>query len=134
LTLGGILVQQAASTAWAYHVADAPAAHQLSDHRNHPFVRAKQGERAMQAVLLRDIFGNTVHSVAISPSWLRWNGGTIRSLAQAIYDERVFTRLPVLGDALEEAGCDDLDILRHCRGPGPHVRGCWLIDLLLGKE
>ena len=54
--------------------------------------------------------------------------------AQAIYDDRALERLPVLADALEEAGCTDAAILEHCRGPGPHVRGCWVIDLLLGKE
>jgi hypothetical protein len=54
-------------------------------------------------------------------------------MAQAIYNERGFDRLPILGDALEDAGCTDRDILDHCRGPGPHVRGCWAVDLLLGK-
>jgi hypothetical protein len=55
-------------------------------------------------------------------------------LAQAIYDEGAFDRLPVLADALEETGCTNADILGHCRGPGPHVRGCWVVDLLLGKK
>jgi hypothetical protein len=55
-------------------------------------------------------------------------------MAQVIYDERKFEDLPFLADALEEAGCDNADILNHCRGPGPHVRGCWVVDLLLGKE
>jgi hypothetical protein len=55
-------------------------------------------------------------------------------MAQAIYNDRRFSDLPILADALEEAGCTDPDILTHCRGPGPHVRGCWVIDLLLGKE
>jgi hypothetical protein len=55
-------------------------------------------------------------------------------LAQAIYDDRAFDRLPILADALEEAGCDTADILAHCRGPGPHVRGCWVVDLILGKQ
>jgi hypothetical protein len=55
-------------------------------------------------------------------------------LACAIYDDRAFEQLPILADALEEAGCDNADILAHCRGPGPHVRGCWLVDLLLGKS
>ena len=55
-------------------------------------------------------------------------------LAQGIYDDRAFDRMPVLADALEEAGCYDADILAHCRQPGEHVRGCWVVDLLLGKE
>ena len=54
--------------------------------------------------------------------------------AQAIYDDRDFDRLPILADALEEAGCTNADILAHCRQPGEHVRGCWVVDLLLGKE
>jgi hypothetical protein len=52
----------------------------------------------------------------------------------AIYDERAFDRLPVLADALEDAGCADADLLGHLRGPGPHVRGCWAVDLILGKS
>jgi hypothetical protein len=55
-------------------------------------------------------------------------------LAQGIYDERAFERLPILADALEDAGCTDAAILVHCRGPGPHVRGCWVVDLILGKQ
>jgi hypothetical protein len=55
-------------------------------------------------------------------------------LASHIYDSRAFDRLPILADALEEAGCKDAEILAHCRGPGPHVRGCWVVDLVLGKE
>ena len=70
----------------------------------------------------------------LDPAWLAWNDGTVRRLAAAIYEERAFARLPVLGDALEEAGCRDEGVLTHCREPGPHVRGCWLVDLLLGKS
>ena len=55
-------------------------------------------------------------------------------VARAIYDDRAFDRLPILADALMDAGCDDEQILAHCRGPGPHVRGCWVVDLVLGKE
>jgi hypothetical protein len=55
-------------------------------------------------------------------------------MAQAIYDERAFDRLPILADALEDAGCTNADILGHCRGAGPHAKGCWVVDLLLGKE
>jgi hypothetical protein len=55
-------------------------------------------------------------------------------LVQGLYDERAFDHLPILADALEEAGCTNADILNHLRGPGPHVRGCWVVDLLLDKE
>jgi len=59
--------------------------------------------------------------------------GTVIKLAQAIYDDRAFDRLPILADALEEAGCTNIDILEHCRVPGPHVCGCWVVDLLLSE-
>jgi hypothetical protein len=68
---------------------------------------------------------------AVRPDWLT---ETAVALARAIYEERAFDRLPILADALEDAGCDDADILAHCRGDGPHVRGCWVVDLVLGKE
>jgi hypothetical protein len=91
-------------------------------------------ERKQQVKLLREIFGNPFRPAAVDASWLSWNGRTVPMIAQAIYDERAFERLPILADALEDAGCGDTDILRHCREPGEHVRGCWVIDLLLGKE
>ena len=85
--------------------------------------------------LLRDIFGPLpFRPVVIPPSVLGWGNGTVRKLAVAIYDERSFDRLPNLADALEEAGCQDEDILGHCRRPGPHVRGCWVVDSILGKQ
>jgi len=85
-------------------------------------------------LLLRDIFGGVFRTVAMGESWLAWNDGAVRKMAQAIYDDRAFDRMPQLADALEEAGCDNPDLLAHCRQPGPHVRGCWAVDLLLGKE
>ena len=72
-------------------------------------------------------------AIAVSRSWLQWNDGTIPKIAQTIYDHRTFADLPILADALEEAGCDNADILTHCRSSGEHVRGCWVVDLLLGK-
>lgn len=90
---------------------------------------------------LRDIFGNFFHPAAINPAWRAWKDGTVVKLAQAVYDEREIPsghldagRMASLADALEESGCTDQHILAHCRGPGPHVRGCWVVDLLLGKE
>jgi hypothetical protein len=99
-------------------------------------------ERAAQAALLRDHFGPLpFRPVPIDAAWLAWNGGTVRQLAQAAYQERELPsgtldvgRLGVLADALEEAGCTQAELLRHLRGPGPHVRGCWVIDLLSGRE
>jgi hypothetical protein len=83
--------------------------------------------------LLRDHLGNPFRPVALDPSWLAWNAGIVPRMAQAIYDDRAFDRLPILADALEEAGCTNADILAHCRSEVPHVRGCWAVDLLLGK-
>jgi hypothetical protein len=98
-------------------------------------------EGLAQAKLLHDLFGNPFRPAAVDPAWLAWEGGTIVTLARAIYDERLLpsgrldpTRLAVLADALEEAGCRDGDVLGHCRRPAEHVRGCWLIDLLLGRS
>jgi hypothetical protein len=69
-----------------------------------------------------------------TPAWLSWNNGTVPHLARFAYDDRAFDRLPVLADALEGAGCDDADLLGHLRGPGPHCRGCWAVDVLSGKS
>jgi hypothetical protein len=89
---------------------------------------------AAQTALLHDIIGNPFRPVSLNSSWLTWHGGLLVSMARQMYDSRDFSDMPVLADALEEAGCDIADILAHCRGPGLHVRGCWVVDLLLGKE
>lgn len=87
--------------------------------------------RKAQAGLVLDIFGNPFRPVTLDPTWLTT---TVKHLAEAIYADRAFERLPILADALEDAGCTNADILNHCREPGVHVRGCWVVDLLLGKE
>jgi hypothetical protein len=87
-------------------------------------------EQMRQAMIVRDIVGNPFRSVAVDPAW---RTETVVALAGGIYAERAFDRMPILADALEEAGCDSADILTHCRGDGPHVRGCWVVDLVLGK-
>jgi hypothetical protein len=85
--------------------------------------------------ILYDIFGSLAfRPVVIDPLWLAWNDGTISRLAEKIYDDRTFDRLPILADALEDAGCSEADIVNHCRQPGEHVWGCWVVDLLLGKN
>jgi hypothetical protein len=103
--------------------------------RSIPAVEA--AERAAQVALVRDAFGNPFRPATVDPAW---QTPTILALAQAAYEHCDLpsghldpARLAVLADALEDAGCDDADILDHLRGPGPHVRGCWAVDLLLGK-
>ena len=81
--------------------------------------------------LLKDVVGPLPFRAAeVEP---RWRTATVRRLAAAIYEERAFDRLPVLADALEDASCTDTEILGHCRSGGEHVRGCWVVDLILGK-
>jgi hypothetical protein len=92
--------------------------------------------------LLRCIFNNPFRPVPlIDSSLLKGNHGLVKRLAQATYEHRQLpggaldnTRLAVLADALEEAGCTDEALLSHLRSDGPHVRGCWVLDLILGKE
>jgi hypothetical protein len=91
-----------------------------------------EAETARQCDLLRDIFGSPFHK---PPEFNKaWRTDTAVSLARQMYDSRDFSALPILADALQDAGCDSADVLSHCRGPGPHVRGCWVVDLVLGKE
>jgi hypothetical protein len=100
--------------------------HALSDSED----PAIASENEFQTRLLRDIFGNPFRSVAFSPDW---RTSTVVALAQQMYESRDFGVMPILADALQDAGCDSDDILDHCRAPGPHVRGCWVVDLVLGK-
>jgi hypothetical protein len=99
------------------------------------FAADHPGEAAAHAALLRDLFGPLpFREVCLDLAWLVWNDRTVKRLAEGIYEERAFERMPVLGDALEEAGCESEDILRHCRERGlAHCRGCWAVDLILGK-
>ncbi|MEO2090623.1 MAG: hypothetical protein ABGY75_14150 [Gemmataceae bacterium] len=90
-----------------------------------------EAERQSQVKLLQELFGNPFRPVAFDPAS---RSETAVALAAGIYAERAFDRLPILADALEEAGCDHADVLAHCRGPGPHARGCWVVDRVLGKQ
>jgi hypothetical protein len=101
-----------------------------------------QDEMAPQADLLRDIFGNPFRpALPLSPDVLAWNGGTVSCLAESIYEKRWMlegtldsARLALLADALLDAGCENEQLLAHLRTQRPHVRGCWVLDLILGKE
>jgi hypothetical protein len=87
--------------------------------------------RAYLLALVRDVAGNPFRPAKLVRSW---RTPDVVGLADGVYEERAFERMPVLGDALEDAGCADAEVLAHCRGPGPHARACWVLDLLLGKE
>jgi hypothetical protein len=91
----------------------------------------QSGEKALQCTLLREIFGNPFRRIRISRHWLT---PAVKQLAEKIYAESSFGYLRMLADALEEAGCTDAAILDHCRSKGPHVKGCWVIDVLLAKR
>jgi hypothetical protein len=91
----------------------------------------RAAETACQCHLARCVAGfPPFHSARISPSW---RTDTVLALARQMYDAREFSAMPILADALQDAGCDNEDVLAHCRGPGPHVRGCWVVDFVLGK-
>jgi hypothetical protein len=98
----------------------------------------EEDQQKHEGDLLRCIFGSLPFRSLppVAPVVLTWNEGTVALLATAIYEERTFSRerMGVLADALEEAGCIAPELLNHLRGAGPHVRGCWVIDLLLGKS
>ena len=96
------------------------------------------GQEANQLALLRCVFGNPFRPVTLSPAWRL---PSVLALARAAYDHRTLPagtlepdRLAVLADALEEASCTDAAILGHLRGSGPHIRGCWVVDLILSKD
>ncbi len=84
-----------------------------------------------QLALLRDVFENPYRPGWIDPAWLTFD---VVMIARGAYEDWAFDRLPILADALQDAGCEDEDILTHLRGAGPHVRGCWALDLILGKS
>jgi hypothetical protein len=126
----------AMSAAWAAVRSGAPEADRTAawDHFEEAAELAKQQVRREQADLLREVAGNPFRPVTVAESWLAWNGGTVARLARAIHDEGRFEDLPILADALEEAGCEERELLAHCRSGGRHVPGCWALDLLVTRE
>jgi hypothetical protein len=103
--------------------------------RSEPLDRAEFAALAAQdlrflAGVVRCIWGNPWRPAALNPGW---RTADVLGLARGIYDDRAFDRLPILHDALIEAGCTSDDVLGHCREEGPHARGCWVVDLVLGQ-
>jgi hypothetical protein len=99
----------------------------------HPIVSdTMNAEKETMAAILRDIFWSPFQRIPFNAAWLT---SDVLALARGIYEERAFDRMPILADALQDAGCNSDDVLNHCRDVNqPHVRGCWVVDLLLGKE
>lgn len=111
---------------------DAPNVPPVGSHQHSLcWAGAAKTEREAQIGLLDELCGNLFRPPAFSRSW---RTGTAVSLARQMYESQDFSAMPILADALQEAGCADEQLLTHCRGPGPHVRGCWVLDLVLGKE
>ncbi len=94
-------------------------------------LRTEAEELLAQANFVGDIFGNPFLPLSVDQAWLTPD---VVQLAHAIYADRTFDRMPALGDELEKADCTHFAILGHCRGPGPHVRGCWVVDILLSRD
>ena len=91
----------------------------------------KAALRAGQKLSLYEVLGNPFRPVAVDPSWLT---STVLALANQMYESRDFSPMPILADALQDAGCGNVDVLTHCRQPGVHFRGCWVVDLLTGRK
>jgi len=117
----------------AYDKGGLPVAYGSSDLAAKAGSRSKNyhAERNVQSDHVRDIFGNPFRPLTIDPDW---QTTTVTDLAWTMYDNRAFDQMPILADALEDSGCDNHEILQHCRGDVPHVKGCWVVDLILGKE
>lgn len=100
-------------------------------------IEAAQGDaitaetRVLHGALLRDLAGNPFRRVHFDPLW---RTDTAVALARQMYEARDFSALPILADALQDASCDSTEVLDHCRGTGPHARGCWVVDSVLGRE
>ncbi len=137
---------RAAATSRFFHDMDLAARETAASWTSRDGLEQRYAAEAMgcqaQANLLRDIAGNPFRpSPAIDTHWLSWNDAVVKRLAEAAYEDRELpsghltpSRLAILADALEEAGCNDSGILTHLRSPGPHVWGCFVVDLLLGKS
>ncbi|QEL13800.1 hypothetical protein [Limnoglobus roseus] len=122
--LSAIPYPQGEIAAWLLHPAGWKAARTIDC-----FLTPEQGPPA--TAVQRELFFCTFRPRTVDSSWLT---PTVVTVAEGIYADLAFDRLPILADALQDAGCEDADILGHCRSDGPHVRGCWALDLVLGKE
>jgi hypothetical protein len=133
LVVQGWLKDQTEETIFAWRGAVTSVSHWVGLSRipgNPTWREHSKATGRQQPGLLRDIFGNPFRPAAFNPAW---RTPDVVTLAGHVYYDRAFGELPTLADALEEARCTDVELLGHLRGPGPHVRGCWAVDLILAK-
>lgn len=97
-------------------------------------IATENGERKIQCSLLREIVANPFAPLAIDKSWMEWNEGAVLKAARAIYDAQAFDEIGRVGVLLQESGCNCESMLRHCQTHEPHMRGCWLLDVILGNQ
>jgi hypothetical protein len=123
----------AAAAAWCHDLTDVRKASELSAlaRQGVDWSGGRNAEFVAQCDLIRCVFGNPFRTIPFDSAWI---SSTARQVAQAIYDDRDFDRMPILADALEDAGCTSEEVLAHCRGESPHVSGCWVVDWILGKK
>jgi hypothetical protein len=133
-TIVGVLTSYETRLAVAVSAAGPPPAN-VERQWHEEWNKAASAELAAHAGLVRCLFGNPFGPArVVDPDWLARERGSAPSVASAIYARRAFDQLPILADALEDAGCTDAEVLGHLRGPGPHCRGCWVVDLVTGKS
>jgi hypothetical protein len=97
-------------------------------------VAARHGDPAELCDLVREVVGDPLHPPMWNPDWLRWHDGCVEKIVRSIFRGQRFAEMPILGDALEDAGCADAAVLAHCRQARNHARGCWVVDHLLGRS
>lgn len=128
---GQVATNAACAVAYAALPPDEPYVPPATSRHQRQWSDAEKAEVSAQIGLLYEICGNPWHPVEFAPEWIT---SAVMALASQMYESRDFSPMPILADALQDAGCDDADVLEHCRGAGPHARGCWVVDLILGKE
>jgi hypothetical protein len=127
------IVSNTKDAALAAAFATGYAAHGEEEGSDDAWHATTKDEEAVQAALVRCIVGDPFRPLRSLAEEL-WLTPDVVRLAREVYNDRDFDRMPLLGDALEQAGCTDAEILSHCRGPGPHAWGCWVVDSILGKS
>jgi hypothetical protein len=121
-----------ALAAWMHELADKSTVELNENVLARGYREAISQEKLAQCEIIQDVTGNPFRASALNPSWLLWNSGTIIGIVESIVHQGSFVEMPVLADALEDAGCDDRGILDHCTKPRDHVVGCWVLELLKG--